>query len=206
MTFDELQKTWQSQESSFSLSIDSDMLLREIKRNKKHFESAIFWRDVREVGVCFLLVIFFFYYGLKGNVWELLLLALLVAWVGVFMIVDRIVQKRKRPKFTESLIGCIKSSLAQVVHQIWLLKNVLWWYLLPPGIGLGIFIGSAALSIIRDFSGKYSKIGLLFIFGYAVFCILLYWGIYHLNQWAVRKKLNPRKAELEQLLDSLEKD
>jgi hypothetical protein len=32
---------------------------------------------------------------------------------------------------------------------------------------------------------------------------LLYWGIYHLNQAAVRKALEPRRLELEALLDGL---
>jgi len=38
---------------------------------------------------------------------------------------------------------------------------------------------------------------------YCVFCVLLFWGVYLLNQRAVRKELNPRKEELEQLLNSL---
>lgn len=198
MTFDELQKTWQSQESSFSLSIDSDMLLREIKRNKKHFESAIFWRDVREGGGSILMSVVFLYFGLKMNLWPLFVVALLVLGVGVFVIVDRIVQKRKRPEPAGTLMGCIESSLAQVVHQIWLLKNVLWWYLLPLGGAIAFFVVYVAW-MIRGLPGM----GLIFLFAYSVLCILLYWGIYHLNQWAVRKKLNPRKQELEQLLNSL---
>ena len=141
MTFDELQKTWQSQRASFKLTIDSDLLLREVKRNKRFFESAIFWRDVREVGVAFIMFLFFLYFGLKMKIWSLHATALLTLSVGVFMVVDRIVQKRKRPEPAGTLMGCIESSLAQVVHQIWLLKNVLWWYLLPLGVGIGIIVG-----------------------------------------------------------------
>lgn len=198
MTFDELQKTWQSQQTGFKLTIDSHLLLRELKRNKKHFESAIFWRDVREGGGCFLMSVFFLYQGLKMNLWPLFIVALLVVSVGVFLIVDRMAQKRKRPEPTGTLMGCIESSLAQVVHQIWLLKNVLWWYLLPLGVGIGIIVGYVAW-MIRELPGM----GLIFLFVYSVLGILLYWGIYHLNQWAVRKKLKPRKQELEQLLNSL---
>jgi len=198
MTFDELQKTWQSQRASFKLTVDSDLLLREVKRNKRFFESAIFWRDVREVGVAFIMFLFFLYFGLKMKIWSLHATALLTLSVGVFMVVDRIVQKRKRPELTSALIGYIENSLAQVVHQIWLLKNVLWWYLLPPGIGIAIFIGHLAW-LIRDLPGR----GLTFLSVYCVFCTLLFWGIYLLNQHAVRKELNPRKEELEQLLNSL---
>ncbi len=198
MTFDELQKTWQSQESDFRLTIDSNMLLKEVQRNKRYFESAIFWRDVREVGVAFLMFLFFLYFGLKMKIWSLHATALLTLSVGVFMVVDRIIQKRKRPELTGALMGYIENSLAQVVHQIWLLKNVLWWYLLPPSIGIAIFIGHLAW-LIRDLPGR----GLIFLSVYCVFCVLLFWGVYLLNQRAVRKELNPRKEELEQLLNSL---
>ena len=198
MTFDELQRTWQSQESGFRLSIDSEMLHREIKRNKAHFERIVFWRDVREVGVAILLFVFFMYHGLKSSIWPLVLLALSVGCVAMFMTVDRIIQKRQRPRLTKSLTSCIESCLAQVNHQVWLLKNVLWWYLLPPGIGIGIFIAYVAWKIRNT-----GRMPLVFVLAYALFCIFLYWGIYLLNQWAVRKQLIPRKRELEQLLDSL---
>ncbi len=37
MNFEDLQKTWQSQQDSFELTIDSDLLLKEVKRNYRHF-------------------------------------------------------------------------------------------------------------------------------------------------------------------------
>jgi len=206
MTFDELQKTWQSQQSSLNLSIDPNLLLREVKRNKRYFESIIFWRDVREVGIAFPLAAFFLYIGLKTGAWPLALLGLLVVGVGAFMIVDRIIQKKKRVRLTEPLADCINCSLKQVVHQIWLLKNVLWWYLLPPSIGIGVFLVWTILDVVGGAGSPTAKelaSVLSFLFAYALCCFLLYWGIYYLNQRAVRKDLIPRKQELEQLLASL---
>lgn len=204
MTFDELQKIWHSQQADPKLTIDPDLLLKEIKRNKEYFESAIFWRDVREVGVAVMLVIFFLYFGIKHSLWPLSLLALLCLWVGVFMVVDRIVQKRRQPCLSDSLFNCVKSSLAQINHQVWLLRNVLWWYLAPLGAGLIIWFSYCGISVM--ISEKPSIGYLLFILTCIVGTILLYWGIYWLNQRAIRKELDPRKAELEQLLDSLEKN
>jgi hypothetical protein len=86
----------------------------------------------------------------------------------------------------------------QVSHQIWLLKNVFWWYLLPLQIGLAALIGSVAWQA--------RAAGLAVIMGLAAFalgCGLLGWGVYHLNQIAVRKSLEPRRQELETLLSSL---
>jgi len=201
MTFDELQKTWQSQESSFKLTIDSDMLLREVRRNKKCFESAVFWRDVREAGVSFVLAVFFLYQGTKSNLWSLYFPALACIFVGVFMIVDRVIQKGKLPKPSDSLAGCIKISLAQVEHQIWLLRNVLWWYLLPFAIGVALFWGHVGWQVRNK-----GPTGLIFIGGCFAGLIILFTGIYYLNQYAVRKELVPRKQELESLLNSLTND
>ncbi len=84
MTFDELQKTWQSQQAGPKLTIDSDMLLKEVKRNKEQFESAIFRRDFGEVGTAIVLTAVFLYFGIIGNLWPMWLLAFLCLWVGVY--------------------------------------------------------------------------------------------------------------------------
>ncbi len=201
MTFDELQKSWQAQQIDPQIAIDSELLLKEVKRNKEYFESAILRRDIREIGCAVLLIALFLYFGIKHNLWPMWLLAILCLWIGVFMFADRIVQKRKLPRLSDSLFDCVKNSLAQVNHQIWLLKNVLWWYLLPLGAGLLIWFCYCGLSAMlsENPSTKY----LLFILTCIVGTILLYWGVYWLNQYDVRKDLLPRKQELEQLLHSL---
>ncbi len=123
--------------------------------------------------------------------------------VGTFILVDRIVQKRKCPEHGGTLMGYIESSLTQVVHQIWLLKNILWWYLLPLGGGLLIWFSSCGL-IVTMLKGIEASLGyLFFIVACIIGTILLYWGIYWLNQRAIRKELIPRKQELEELLESL---
>jgi hypothetical protein len=201
MTFNELQKTWQEDASSSKLTIDSDLLLREVKRNKEQFESTIFWRDVREAGGSFVLAVFFLYQGVKLNLWSLYLPALACIFVGVFMVIDRVIQKKKLPKPSDPLAGCIKISLAQVKHQIWLLRNVLWWYLLPFTIGISLFWGHVGWKVRSG-----NPIGLIFIGGCFVSLIILYTGVYYLNQYGVRKELIPRKQELESLLKNLSND
>jgi hypothetical protein len=217
MTFDELKQNWQQQKTG-KLSIDSGLLLKEVQRNKRHFESAIFWRDVRETGACFAGSVFlfagcvyFWSHGPKNFVWPLLLFTVLNTGVGTFILVDRIVQKRKCPKHDGTLMGYIESSLTQVVHQIWLLKNILWWCLLPIGGGSLIWFSSCGLIVITT-EGVETFFGDLF---YTLACIigtivlggtmLLGWGIYWLNQRAIRKYLIPRQQELMQLQNSLQK-
>jgi hypothetical protein len=121
--------------------------------------------------------------------------------VVLFFIFDRAVQRKKHPSRDKSLTTCIEDSLTQVNHQIWLLKNVLWWYLLPPGIGIIICFGFFAWQL--HVAGKPVLIGLL---GRSSFVGLVFLGVYLLNQRAVRKDLMPRKQELESLLKTLSDD
>lgn len=204
MTFDELQNNWRSKQPDPKLTIDPDLLLREIKRNKESFESAIFWRDFGEVGIGILLFAAFLYYGTRDKLWPMCLVALACLWIAGFMVVDRKVQKIKQPCLSDTLLNCVESSLNQIIHQIWLLKNVLWWYLAPLGIGILIFFAHAGISVMIT---ENPSIGwIFFILGCIFGTILLYWGIYWLNQRAVRKDLIPRKDELQDLLNSLSSD
>ena len=101
------------------------------------------------------------------------------------------------PKHSDPLAHCIKVSLAQVEHQIWLLRNVLWWYLLPFTVGIALFWSHVAWQA-RDNVAGLKFIGLCF-----AGLFVLYTGIYYLNQYAVRKGLIPRRRELESLLKNL---
>jgi len=67
MNFETWQKAWQSQDIGAKVIINADVLLKEVRRNQQHFRATIFWRDVREVGVAFLLTLFFSYHGLRHH-------------------------------------------------------------------------------------------------------------------------------------------
>jgi Na+/proline symporter len=199
MNFEDLQKTWQSQDASAKVTINADVLLKEVRRNQQQFQAMIFWRDVREVGVAFLLTLFFLHQGMRHHDWTNYLLALAGFGVGTFMVVDRLLQRRKQPVANDSLKSCIESSLLQVNHQVWLLKNVFWWYLLPFAAAAGISIGHSALHARNPgFAAMIAGVVALFV-------TLLYWGIYWLNQFVVKKNLGPRRQELETLLTGLDK-
>jgi thiosulfate reductase cytochrome b subunit len=199
MNFETLQKAWQSQDQGVKVTINADVLLKEVRHNQQQFQMTIFWRDVREVGVCALMTLFFLGWGNRWHWWSLYLLSFCCLFVGAFFLADRRIQRRKQPVKNDSILACIQNSLFEVNHQIWLLKNVFWWYLLPILIGLSAVIGSTLWS--RRQAGPAAIIGWAAFF--IVFYGLMYWGVYWLNQWAVRKQLDPRRQELEALLANL---
>ena len=200
MNFEDIQKDWRQQSERETVIIKTDILLKEVQRNKQSFDVAIFWRDVREAGGSFAMMIFFIYQSIKNHNTILLYPAAACLFVGTYMVIDRIKLKRRFPysEQNSSLKDCIKISLGHVNHQIWLLKNVAWWYLLPFAIGVSIPFVIGAWHM-RD-SGSL----LPFLVKTFVFLIILYVGIYYLNQFAVSKELMPRKDELEALLKSIE--
>ena len=67
-----------------------------------------------------------------------------ITWVIGFILVDRIRHKQQPSEPGEPLLDCVKVSLTQVEHQIWLLRNVFWWYLLPFTIAILAFFAQLA--------------------------------------------------------------
>jgi len=206
MTFNELQKNyWQKVAAASKLVIDSDMLIREVKRNKDAFESSIFWRDFREVAIGLIMAGVFLRSASKSkdNIWivgSLVVVAMACLYVAVFFLVDRRLQRKKEARHTDPLLACIESSLMQVNHQIWLLKNVFWWYLLPPGVGIALVFIAINVELFRVLPAKLVLPGCL---SGTLFVVLIFLGVYWLNQYVVRKGLIPRKEELEAMLKNL---
>ncbi len=197
MNPDELKQVWKAQTSQCRLTINADVLLKEVRHNERHFRLLIFRRDVREVGVALLMVLLWIWTGFTETLpWTWYLCIPTFLWIAGFMVVDRMRQRQAKPG--DPLRECVESSLAQVEHQIWLLRNMFWWYLLPPGVAIAAFLANCAW-LARD-----RGLGAgLFIAGVIALAALVLGGVYWLNQFYVRKGLEPRRRELEALLQSL---
>ncbi len=197
---DDLQQAWQEQASRTRITIDSDLLLKEVQGSQRTFRYMIFWRDFREIAIALILLPYWFYAGLtKSLPWTWYLTVPALIWVIVFIVVDRIRHKRKPSDPGEPLRQGVQESLRQVEHQIWLLRNVFWWYLLPFIISIMAFFAQIAWS---SRSNGWLPALILFL-GRSAFLAALYWFVYYINQRAVRKQLEPRRQELLALLAGL---
>jgi len=200
MNPDDLKQAWQTQSSQTRLTIDAELLLKEVQRNQWHFTSTIFWRDVREVGTALLMVPLWFYLGVKLSLpWTWYLTVPVLVWVAGFMLADRMRHKRQPPASGEPLRQRVESSLAQVEHQIWLLRNVFWWYLLPIALPVLAFFGQMAW-LVRSGGWWTAPVVALLVLP----AVIALAAAYRLNQDAVRSELEPRRQELETLLMSLQ--
>jgi hypothetical protein len=197
---DRLQQAWQSPAAHLRLSIDADLLLTEVRRNQQHFAAVVFWRDVREVGVGLALVPVWLWMGVQLALpWSWFLMVPVLVWIAGFLLIDRLRHSRRPPDAGQSLRHRLESSLAQVEHQIWLLQNVLWWYLLPPALAMLAFFGHLAW-LMRSAGW----LAALVTAGLVLVAFLVLAAIYRLNQHAVRTSLQPRRQELLALVAALQ--
>lgn len=205
MNPDKYQQAWQEHSSQTRVTIDADLLLQEVQRNQRDFRAMIFLRDFREVVVALLMIPVWFYLGaITSSPWTWYLTVPVLVWMAGFMLVYRMRHPQKPSEPNESLLECVKNSLTQVEDQIWLLRNVFWWYLLPPGVSILAFFAHVSWQSAIETNDWLAGLGTAtFLFA---FVIALYYWIYRLNQRAVDSQLEPHRHELFTLLASLREE
>jgi hypothetical protein len=197
---DNYQQAWQAHSSHKRVTINADLLLKEVERNQRKFRAEIFWRDYREIGAAILALMLWFYLGDRwSSPWTWYLTVPVLVWMAGFMLMYRVRHKQKPSKPDEPLLQCLKRSLTDVEDQIWLLRNVFWWYLLPPGISLLAFLVHVTWLKSEDWLDALSDVNIFIILEVIAVWYFLYWATQH----TVRSHLEPRCQELLTLLTSL---
>lgn len=200
MNFDDLQSKWQSHNHVDSIQVDTEQLLHDVRQKYVDMEKLLWQRDLAEIVAALMVTCFFGVLAIIMRDWSLVTCAAGGLIVGVFFVVDRMIQKRRRCVVENSLRSYIQASLDQVQHQIWLLRNILWWYLFPLIVGLSIFLGS--LSWQSRNKGWAEQLVILVV---GLICMFAFWQVYRINHREIAKSLEPRRSELESLLASIEK-
>lgn len=199
MSFDELQLAWQHDRAAETQPPTDAKVLRQVRAQSRAFTRRIFWRDVREVLASFLVA------GVFGNIawqaqqegaraWPAWVAAALPLAVGFYFLIDRWIMRRRATPQGDDLHTELNRAVVEVKHQIWLLRNVAWWYLAPLALS-SLLLG---LQITL-----YGPEGFPFFAKVLILGIMLGttgwvdWFIWQLNQRAVDRELLPRLAELE---------
>jgi len=199
MVPDEFQQAWRTQSSQTRVTVDAALLLNAVRRSEREFQNTIYLRDVREVGVAVVMVPVWFVMGYALSLpWTWYLGVPAFLWVAGFIVVDRRRHRLPPSEPDEPLLENVKRSLTQIEHQIWLLRNVFWWYLLPFILPMLVFFADVARRSSKNWWEAAAAFGLP-----ASFVAALYFLIYCLNQYAVRAQLEPRRQELLALIAGL---
>jgi CubicO group peptidase (beta-lactamase class C family) len=209
---DKYQQAWRAQSSQTRVTIDANLLLKVVQRNQRDFRATILRRDVIEVGVGLLLLPYWIYQGLTSSLpWTWWLGVPAIIWVVGFFLVDRMRHPQTPSEPGEPLAKTATNSLTQLEHQIWLLRNVFWWYLLPFIISSLAFFAQTAWSMwvpADEWWDTFGHVAVAVLF-FAYLCVVVlgvFAFVYYLNQRAVRLQLEPRHQELLALISSLKDD
>lgn len=187
----DLQRLWQ-QGHSWQTRIHP-RLVQEIKAELGKMYTSIKTRNRNEqLAAAFVIPVFLLLGYFMENPF-----ARLGAWfvsaygVWVMVIMSWIASQRPQQDLGVSFYQQLQQEITYFKKEKRLLGLVIWWYILPCLIGLGLFhwgLSSSWISFVIMMAGT------LLLMGY----------IYTLNRDAVNKKINPLLAKLEQLEKELE--
>jgi positive regulator of sigma E activity len=194
MTFDDLQSTWQSHNHGMPLNVDTNVLMREVRQNHRVFERQLLCRDLSEIIAALLITVVFASLAVLLGQWTLFLCAAGSLIVGSFFLVDRLKQRQRRSTIANTLLLTVDAAIEEEKHQIRLLRNILWWYLLPLIPGIGLFLASVSWQSRANGFAEQIVIAVV-----AAICAIAFWLVYWINQREIRKTLEPRRQELEEL-------
>lgn len=204
MAPDEFQQAWQAHSAQTRVIIDADLLREEVQRDQRQFNTMISYRDFGEVGVAVIMIPVWFVMGFMLDLpWTWYLSVPVFLWIAGFMLLYRKRHQPESEQTTEPLLQqCVQRSLAEVEQQIWLLRNILWWYLLPPTLSITAFFAQVSWQS-RGGGWLYALIFFVLLEG---FLLTVYGSVYLMNKRVVRTQLIPRQEELQKLRASLEQE
>ena len=193
MNDDELKKLWQRQPLR-KPDMSPEQLISAMQKQTSQLRRTLDARDLRELAACaFVMVIFGMFYFTVYRTLVSRLGDLIVIGSSIFIAWKLVHTRRMTPPAPPgaTVIESLQAELKAVRAQSRLLGSVLWWYLLPLGIGV----------LLCAWGGGGGLAGNI---GYTIFVIALYAFIYWLNQWSRARQLLPVEAQLESLIRSAE--
>ncbi len=201
MSPDEYQEAWRAEASQTRVTVNADLLLQDVRRNQREFHAAVSGGDFGVIGILLVLLPVWIYLGVTtASPWTWYLMVPALVWIIAFIQGGRARHKPRPSAPGQPLLGCVIESLALVEHQIWSMRNVFWWYLLPMAIPMAAFITHVAWLKAKNWSDGLTAGSPLVLFA-AISCFL-----YFMNRRIIRTQHEPRRQELLALLASLGDD
>lgn len=203
---DELKSTWNAQPLPRQITLNADVLLQQIRRNKASFTSSILRGEGFMILGWVVMAFGFIGFGIfcmvrRGLPWEamsgIFLLGIILLAVTAYKALDRFRQMR-RVSLSAPVLACAEESLALVQHEIQLWGNVLWWYLLPLTLGME----AAVLAIMCTVEGVHGLVSPMALDMLGILVIITLGGSWF-TRWYVHTYYEPRRQELEALVQEL---
>ena len=193
MNLDDFKPQWQQRQRDLDDRVDH--VVKRVRSRMSNFNSTIWRRDMLETIVAIGMIGWFGYdlffaqnwLATSGNVVGILACILIVA------VLQWAREKGKVARTDLPVEDYCAAELERVDRQIWLLRNVHWWYLGPLSLSIALAFASMA-----EFFLDLVVVSFVFL----IFVVPLFAFIYWLNQLAVRKQLMPLRRELTDAMDA----
>jgi len=185
----EIDSIWLNRAKEEVVKIDTTKLLSELDSQLKCFDRNIKKRNLREyIAAIIVTLVFgtgaFLIPGLFSKIG-----LTIVALYGIMVVmVLRNANKYKPDNYSLPTSEYLVKHREYLVKERNLLKNVIFWYILPPFVGCVIFI------IGQNRTFPQMIISILIIFGINAF-------IYMLNKYAVKKYFNPLVKKMDEAIN-----
>ncbi len=192
MTLDDARSQWQNSNRELLTPTEREELIARVCRRAEKFGSEIFRRDAIETIVGLVLSVVF---GMMFIAFDMPLAKVGsgMAVVSILYIIFRLHRTRtcvRPPRPDASVRDFCGAEIERLDRQIQQSRSILWWYIAPCLFSANlVFFGLAGFGWVSA--------------GYFLFTILFGWGVYWLNQYAVRKSMLPVRDELSALLNDL---
>lgn len=193
MNDDELKRLWQQQPLR-EPDITAAQVISAMQKQTTQLRRSLDSRDLRELVACAVVIIIFgiFYFTVYRTPISRLG-DLIVIGSAIFIAVKLVYARRTAPPAPPgaTIVESLRAELKSARTQSRLLGSVLWWYLLP--LGIGVLVATWGLP-----ANLHAKIPVTLV------VIAVNAFVYWLNQWARSNQLSPIEAQLESLLHSAE--
>ena len=198
MNWSDYEAIWKRQEPPAGTKADIANLRATFASKSRKLYATLLVRDLTEAGASVIVAMAysFFWWQIGKRGWPLSVAIVLILGVAGFFVRDRFRARRNRVSPDAPLVVKVQADLAELCHQRRLVLKLWYWYLAPCAAAIAIqytvlFQVAPPWSLIRD---------PIFILGFGVLPVLLiFWLVWILNRQALRKRIEPRLAELEKL-------
>ena len=206
---DELKSAWKAQPLPRQITMNADVLLQQLRRNKARFTSEILWSTMFMILGWVVMAFGIIGFGIfcmvrRGAPWEAVsgffflgIIFLAIAAYTAYTALDRSRQMR-RVSLSAPVLTCAEENLALVRHEIQLWGKVLWWLLLPLALGEE----AAVLACVLTAKGVHGLVSPI-AFACLGIQVIITLGGWWFCRWYVHTYYDPQRQELEALLREL---
>ncbi len=191
MIEEELIKIWQSSTEAERLKFKKSRLMIDLQSSSDRLHKSIKYRDLTEIITAIVMILIFGYitYTVPLIISKIAAI-LIILWLIYVIFRLRSSKKHKPSALTENYLDYLYKTKEYLHIQKKLLGSVLYWYILPPFIGIIVFLSGLWTIPETHNTIILTAIGAV---GYGFFTYLL-------NKRKIKKEITPRLRKVDDLI------